>query len=145
MIMKTSVFCCMTPCSSLNVNRLFGGKFYLHLQGRRRIQARNQHKAELYMLHIPEDLQKSGDCRKPKVTRVSVRRSTCVLTSMSQRVDPCKFQESRKADLCLLRLARPLVKIDGDSRHIKEHNRTGLQASVKISFYTRVRFSTLTS
>jgi hypothetical protein len=100
------------------------------------------------------DLQKSGEDRKPiveKVTNNFLFEGLCekihvyVLTSMSQRVDLCKFQESKKTDLRLLRLARPLVKISGDHRHIKEYNPAGLQAPTKISSYTRVRFSTLTS
>jgi hypothetical protein len=77
--------------------------------------------------------------------RLSVRRSTCVLTSVSQRVHPCKFQESRKTESRLLRLARPLVKITGEPWNIKAYNPQGLQASLKISSYTRVSFSTLTS
>jgi hypothetical protein len=34
----------MTPCGALRVNRLFGGAFRLHLQGKRISRARNQRK-----------------------------------------------------------------------------------------------------
>jgi hypothetical protein len=34
MVMKSSIFWDITPCSSLKVNLCFGGKFRLHLQGR---------------------------------------------------------------------------------------------------------------
>jgi len=35
----------------------------------------------------------------PIFVRATVRRYTCVLTSMSQRVDPSKFHERRKTDV----------------------------------------------
>jgi hypothetical protein len=41
-VMKSSVFCDITPCSPLKVNQRFGGTCRLHLQGRRICQARNQ-------------------------------------------------------------------------------------------------------
>jgi hypothetical protein len=34
-VMKSIIFCDMTPCSLLSCNRLFGGTYHLHLQGRR--------------------------------------------------------------------------------------------------------------
>jgi hypothetical protein len=43
MVMKSStIFCDITPCSPLKVNRRFGGTCRLHLQRRRISQARNQ-------------------------------------------------------------------------------------------------------
>jgi hypothetical protein len=36
MVMKSSVFCDITPCSPLNVNRCFGGTWRLHIQGQPR-------------------------------------------------------------------------------------------------------------
>ena len=52
----------------------------------------------------------------PVFVRVPVRRYTCVLTWMSQRVDPSKFHERRKTDVRPSRLARPLVKINGEHK-----------------------------
>jgi hypothetical protein len=43
--LKISIFWDITPCSPLKVNWRFGRVFRLHLQDRRKIQARNQHKA----------------------------------------------------------------------------------------------------
>jgi hypothetical protein len=40
--MKSSIFWDITPCIPLKVNRHFGGTCHLHLQGRRKNQARNQ-------------------------------------------------------------------------------------------------------
>jgi hypothetical protein len=42
-VMKSSVFCDITPCSPLKVNQSFGGTCRLHLQDRRISQAKNQH------------------------------------------------------------------------------------------------------
>jgi hypothetical protein len=42
MIMKSAIFWDITPCSPLKLNRRFGGKFRLHLQGRRISRVRNQ-------------------------------------------------------------------------------------------------------
>jgi hypothetical protein len=39
MVMKSTIFWDITPCSPLKVNRRFGGKCYLYRQGRRIIQA----------------------------------------------------------------------------------------------------------
>jgi hypothetical protein len=44
--MKISDFWEVTGRSLLNVNRYFGRPYRVHLQGRRKIQARNQHEAE---------------------------------------------------------------------------------------------------
>jgi hypothetical protein len=33
-VMKSTIFCDITPCSPLKVNRCFGGTYRLHLQGR---------------------------------------------------------------------------------------------------------------
>jgi hypothetical protein len=41
--MMASFFWDITPCSLLKVNRRFGGKCHLHLQGRRISQERNRH------------------------------------------------------------------------------------------------------
>jgi hypothetical protein len=41
-VMKSSVFRDITPCSPLKVNSRFGGTCRLHLQGRRRSQVRKQ-------------------------------------------------------------------------------------------------------
>jgi hypothetical protein len=50
--MNTSNFRDITPCSSLKVDRCFGGTCYLRLEGRRISQARNQHEAgSCYLLH----------------------------------------------------------------------------------------------
>jgi hypothetical protein len=34
-VMKSIIFCDMTPCSPLSLNQRFGGTYRLHLQGRR--------------------------------------------------------------------------------------------------------------
>jgi hypothetical protein len=44
--MKVSVFWDITPCSTLKVNRSFGGKYRFHLRARRINQARNGHKEQ---------------------------------------------------------------------------------------------------
>jgi hypothetical protein len=44
--MKSSIFCDITQCSSLQANRCFGGTHRLHIQGRRISQARNQHESK---------------------------------------------------------------------------------------------------
>jgi hypothetical protein len=41
-VIKSTVFWNITLCSPLNVNRRFGGKYRLHIQGRRISRARNQ-------------------------------------------------------------------------------------------------------
>jgi hypothetical protein len=43
--MKNSIFWDITPCIPLKFNRCFGGKYRLHLQGRRISQARNKEEA----------------------------------------------------------------------------------------------------
>jgi hypothetical protein len=43
--LKSSIFLDITLCSSLKISRRFGGTCRLHVQGRRIIQARNQHYA----------------------------------------------------------------------------------------------------
>jgi hypothetical protein len=56
-VMKSSIFWDITPCSPLKVNRRFGWTCHLHLQGRRISQARNQREArskqstDCYLLH----------------------------------------------------------------------------------------------
>jgi hypothetical protein len=44
-VMKGSIFWDITPCSPLEVNRRFGGKCRLYLQGRRISEVRNQREA----------------------------------------------------------------------------------------------------
>jgi hypothetical protein len=44
--MKLSIFWDITPCSSLKVNRCFGGTYRFHLQGRRIIQAGKQYEKD---------------------------------------------------------------------------------------------------
>jgi hypothetical protein len=41
-ILKSTILWHITPCSKLKVNRRFGGKYRLHLQGRKISWARNQ-------------------------------------------------------------------------------------------------------
>jgi hypothetical protein len=41
-VMKSTIFWDITPCSPLEVNRRFGGTYRFHLQGRRISGARNQ-------------------------------------------------------------------------------------------------------
>jgi hypothetical protein len=64
--MKFSVFWNITLCSPLKVNRRFGGACRLHIQGRKIIQARNQHGAGhvLTSLFGPQD---GGDILLRKV------------------------------------------------------------------------------
>jgi hypothetical protein len=58
-VMKTTIFCDITPCSPLEYNRRFKGTYRLHLQGRRISRTRNQHEsrwqAELGLFFDPED------------------------------------------------------------------------------------------
>jgi hypothetical protein len=42
LIMKSTIIWDMIPCSSLEVNRRFGGTYCLYLQGRKIIPARNE-------------------------------------------------------------------------------------------------------
>jgi hypothetical protein len=52
-VMKSIIFCDMTPCSPLSFNRRFGGTYRLHLQGRRnRFSKLTQRTTRR---HIPED------------------------------------------------------------------------------------------
>jgi hypothetical protein len=53
---KKAVFWDVTPCSS-GVNRRFGGRYRLHLQGRREIIRKSARKASVRDVkgHIPED------------------------------------------------------------------------------------------
>jgi hypothetical protein len=44
-VMESSIFWNITPCSPLKVNRKLGGTCRLHLQGRKTSQARNQREA----------------------------------------------------------------------------------------------------
>jgi hypothetical protein len=44
-VMKSSVFLDITPCSPLEVSQCFGGTYRLHIQGRRINQARHQRAA----------------------------------------------------------------------------------------------------
>jgi hypothetical protein len=43
--MHISIFCDITPCTLLKINRRFGGSYGLHLQDIRISQTRNQHEA----------------------------------------------------------------------------------------------------
>jgi hypothetical protein len=45
MLMKIYIFCNITPCRQLRVDRRFGGTCRLHLQNQRINQGRNQHEA----------------------------------------------------------------------------------------------------
>jgi hypothetical protein len=50
-VMKSTIFWDITPCSPLSVNRRFGGTYRLHLQGRKNISpARNQHESKCHLL-----------------------------------------------------------------------------------------------
>jgi hypothetical protein len=51
---KSSVFCNITPCSPLEVNRHFGVTYHLHLESRGVSQSRNQHKASIKTVCLPE-------------------------------------------------------------------------------------------
>jgi hypothetical protein len=44
-VMKSSLFCAVTPCSPFKCNTCFGGTCHLHLQGQRISQVGNQHEA----------------------------------------------------------------------------------------------------
>jgi hypothetical protein len=48
-VVKSCKFWDITPCGPLKINKYFGGTCCVHLQGRRKSQARNQ-KVELYFL-----------------------------------------------------------------------------------------------
>jgi hypothetical protein len=52
MVMKSSVFWDVRPCSLLKVSQSFGGTRHLHLQGQRISQARNQQVASR-VIHLP--------------------------------------------------------------------------------------------
>jgi hypothetical protein len=47
-VMKSIIFWDMTPCSLLSFNRLFGGTYHLHLQGRRNKFSKNQQRWRRY-------------------------------------------------------------------------------------------------
>jgi hypothetical protein len=49
-VMKSSVFRDITPCSPLRVNGRFGGTC-LHLQGRNQHEAANNHSSSWYLRH----------------------------------------------------------------------------------------------
>jgi hypothetical protein len=50
LVMKSSLFCGITPFSPFKGNRCFGGTCRLHLQGQRISQVRNQHEADYTVL-----------------------------------------------------------------------------------------------
>jgi hypothetical protein len=50
-VTKNSVFWYVTPCCLLNVNWRYGGTCYLHLQGKRISQARNQQSSACCLLY----------------------------------------------------------------------------------------------
>jgi hypothetical protein len=54
-VMKASKFLDITPCSPLKVYRRFGGKYRLHIHGRRINQATRQHEACSKQSFDPED------------------------------------------------------------------------------------------
>jgi hypothetical protein len=60
-VMKSSVFCAITPCSPFKGNRCFRGTCRPHLQGQRISQVRNQHEADskpfqqTARCYVPED------------------------------------------------------------------------------------------
>jgi hypothetical protein len=45
-VMKSTIFWDITPCSPLRFNRCFGGTYRLHLQGQRIRQTRSQHESK---------------------------------------------------------------------------------------------------
>jgi hypothetical protein len=49
---ESTIFCDITPCSPLRINQRFGGKYRLHLQGRKISQARNQHESRCQACHL---------------------------------------------------------------------------------------------
>jgi hypothetical protein len=60
--MKSSVLWDMTPCSLLEVNQSFRGTCYLHLQGCRVSQARNQHETGSKQLAYSSPLEMEATC-----------------------------------------------------------------------------------
>jgi hypothetical protein len=46
-VMKSTIFWDITPCSLLKVNRRFGATYRFHLQGRRISRARNQRESRV--------------------------------------------------------------------------------------------------
>jgi hypothetical protein len=58
-VMKTTLFWDITPCSSFKFNRRFGGTYRLHLQGRRISRARNQHEGDRKQSLMPVDFQRT--------------------------------------------------------------------------------------
>jgi hypothetical protein len=74
-VMKSSIFCDIIPCSQLKVSRRFGATCPLHLQGRRISQGRNQResrcKAALALRAQPFDPEDGGDIFLWNVTWLS--------------------------------------------------------------------------
>jgi hypothetical protein len=57
-VMKSTIFWDITPCSPLSVNRRFGGTYRLYLQGKKISSARNQRESrgqaesDLYLQNV---------------------------------------------------------------------------------------------
>jgi hypothetical protein len=50
--LKSTIFCDITPCSLLKVNRRFGGIYRLHRQGRRITRARNKLQRKWFCIYM---------------------------------------------------------------------------------------------
>jgi hypothetical protein len=53
-VMKSIILWDMTPCSPLSFNRRFGGKYRLHLQGRRNKFSKNQEASRWKAKYVPD-------------------------------------------------------------------------------------------
>jgi hypothetical protein len=73
-VMKSTIFWDITPCSSLSVNRCFGGTYRLHLQGRRISRARNQRESRSHPLNLFSTLTMETICSSE--TSVDTQRTT---------------------------------------------------------------------
>jgi hypothetical protein len=60
--MKNFVFCDITLCSSVEVNRCFGGTYRLHLQGRKVSQESKQNEVRRILLHGVESQKQTSSC-----------------------------------------------------------------------------------
>jgi hypothetical protein len=71
LFMKNSVFLDIMLCSQLKVNRCFGGIYYLHLQGRRKIQARKKRETDSEFFFILVCCLAYSSTPKKEMTRFS--------------------------------------------------------------------------